>query len=69
MLSAVAPDPAIYTYAAVYYLLGSTWYKKAEGWNLDIASLIYGSPSYVFVWWWDGTSWTSEVVFGSGGSL
>jgi hypothetical protein len=69
MAGVATPDPGIYTYSAVYYLRGSTWSKKAEGWDLDVSSLIYGSPSYVFVWWWNGSTWTSEVVFGNGGAL
>ena len=60
------PDPSIYTYSAVYYLAGSTWYKRAEGWNLDTAQLVYEAPTDVFVWWWDGKTWTPETVYGGG---
>ena len=55
------------TYAAVYYLAGDDyWYPVAQGYDVDVATLIYKAPTYVFVWWWDGTKWTSEVVYGNG---
>lgn len=69
---APAPAPAgppggMYTYCVVYYLLGNDyWYEVARGWDIDVATLIYKAPTYVFVWWWTGSSWTSEVVYGEG---
>jgi hypothetical protein len=54
------------TYTVVYYLLGDAWVQVAAGWDVDIATLIYQAPQYVFVWWWTGSGWTSEVVYGEG---
>jgi hypothetical protein len=61
------PSPAgLYTYCVVYYLLGDVWVQVDAGWNVDVSTLIYQAPEYVFVWWWTGSSWTSEVVYGGG---
>jgi hypothetical protein len=61
------PSPVgLYTYCVVYYLLGDQWVQVDAGWNVDVSTLIYQAPEYVFVWWWTGSSWTSEVVYGGG---
>lgn len=53
------------TYAAVFYWATDHWMRVFEGADLD-PSIIYAAPlsAYpVFVWWWTGQAWQSEVVW------
>jgi len=55
------------TYAAIFYLVNGSWVPVTSGWGLDVEQLVYRSPVFpVFVWWWTGSSWTSEVVYDNG---